>query len=193
MTAPQAGAAGASEVAQPQPAASARRCVNHPHRETLVACGRCEQPFCPQCLVYTPAGQRCYACAGVRRHAAGQAAAVAMAKVFATAAIGSLIAGLLGSFLIQLFAALATGAVAGTVLAPSINRRTRRPLYALGFAALAAGALLGWLAPLAVRLTALPASVAGLVVIAAIAAVLQSLVFWLFIVVAAAVAYQRMR
>ncbi len=190
MTAPRAGV---PELTQPQPAAGARRCINHPHRETLVACGRCERPFCPQGLVYTPAGQRCYACAGVPRHAAGRAAAVAMAKVFATAAIGSFIAGLLGSLLFQLFAALATGAVAGAILAPSINRRTRRPLFALGFAVLVAGALLGWLAPLAVRLTALPASVAALVAAAAVATVLQSLVFWLFVIIAAAIAYQRMR
>jgi hypothetical protein len=37
-------------------------CVNHPDRETLLRCNRCEQPICPQCAVLTPTGYRCKGC-----------------------------------------------------------------------------------------------------------------------------------
>src|SRR2546423_388400 len=71
-----------------------RPCVRHPNRETLVSCGRCGKPFCPDCLVHTPAGQRCYECAGIRRRAASTAVASGLAKAFVVVLLGSAI----GSF-----------------------------------------------------------------------------------------------
>lgn len=41
----------------------AQQCTRHPDRETLRICGRCERPFCPDCLVPTPVGGRCKDCA----------------------------------------------------------------------------------------------------------------------------------
>ena len=37
-------------------------CVNHPNRETLLRCNKCEQPICIECAVLTPTGYRCKAC-----------------------------------------------------------------------------------------------------------------------------------
>ncbi len=37
-------------------------CVNHPNRETLLRCNRCNQPICAACAVLTPVGYRCRAC-----------------------------------------------------------------------------------------------------------------------------------
>jgi hypothetical protein len=42
------------------------QCATHPSVETELACGRCEKPICPRCLVYTPVGARCRDCAQVK-------------------------------------------------------------------------------------------------------------------------------
>lgn len=42
------------------------RCANHPARETLVRCGKCEKPLCPDCMFMTPVGVRCRECANLR-------------------------------------------------------------------------------------------------------------------------------
>jgi hypothetical protein len=45
-----------------QPASTAQYCVNHPQRETLLRCNRCERPICTECAVLTPTGYRCKDC-----------------------------------------------------------------------------------------------------------------------------------
>jgi len=45
----------------------ARYCARHPTVETVVSCGRCDQPVCPRCMIFTPVGVRCSSCAQVRR------------------------------------------------------------------------------------------------------------------------------
>lgn len=37
-------------------------CANHPGRETLLRCNRCEKPICTLCAVQTPTGYRCKEC-----------------------------------------------------------------------------------------------------------------------------------
>jgi hypothetical protein len=37
-------------------------CYNHPNRETVLRCNRCEQPICVQCAIKTPTGYRCKQC-----------------------------------------------------------------------------------------------------------------------------------
>ena len=172
----------------------ARRCVRHPDRETLVSCGRCGRPFCPQCLIHTPAGQRCFECAGVRRDAPQRAAAAGVAKAFGVAALGSAIGASVG-LLFLLIAALATGAIGGQMLAPSVNRKTRRVIYALGLLALVGGALVGsalaaWAPVLA---AALPGSAKLALLVVVTIQVALSLQFWIFIAIAAAAGYQRVR
>lgn len=43
------------------------QCVAHPNVETNLSCGKCGTPICPKCLVYTPVGTRCRACAQLKR------------------------------------------------------------------------------------------------------------------------------
>lgn len=43
------------------------QCARHPKVETGLACGRCETPICPKCLVMTDVGARCQDCAPRRR------------------------------------------------------------------------------------------------------------------------------
>lgn len=37
-------------------------CANHPQRETMLRCNRCEKPICAQCAILTPTGYRCREC-----------------------------------------------------------------------------------------------------------------------------------
>ena len=37
-------------------------CANHPDRETMLRCNRCDKPICYQCAVRTPVGYRCKEC-----------------------------------------------------------------------------------------------------------------------------------
>jgi hypothetical protein len=43
------------------------RCAADPSVETYLRCGRCEKPICPRCMIHTPVGSRCRACADLRR------------------------------------------------------------------------------------------------------------------------------
>jgi hypothetical protein len=43
------------------------RCTRHPGIETNLGCGKCGEPICPKCMVQTPVGARCPACARVSR------------------------------------------------------------------------------------------------------------------------------
>lgn len=42
-------------------------CARHPKVETRLACGRCETPICPKCMVITDVGARCPDCAPSRK------------------------------------------------------------------------------------------------------------------------------
>jgi hypothetical protein len=37
-------------------------CANHPERETVLRCNRCDKPICYDCAVRTPVGMRCREC-----------------------------------------------------------------------------------------------------------------------------------
>lgn len=47
--------------------APAMQCAAHPDVETELACGRCETPICPRCMIQTPVGARCRNCARLRQ------------------------------------------------------------------------------------------------------------------------------
>ncbi len=173
-----------------------QRCLRHPNRETLVSCGRCGRPFCPECLVHTPAGQRCYECAGVRRRAMGTAATAALLKAFGVVVIGSAIGSLAG--LMGLLIGGATGQIAGQIVGPSVNRHTRRYLYPLCIALLLVGAVLGWALSVLFRMMTsgaggIGAADLGFLLVAVPYSLVRSFTFWLFILILAAVGYQRVR
>jgi hypothetical protein len=184
-------------AARPDAAAPAdeplpRRCTNHPDRETYIACGRCERPFCPDCLIQSPAGQRCYECAGVRRDYAQRAFARRLLQAFGAIVLGAGIAGLYPALFVVLFAGLIAGGAAGQSLSPLVNRRTRGRVYLLGLLALFGGALIGWVVGTTLGLSMrVPLSQIPLDLVAVRA--VGSLIFWLFTGAAGAVGYQRVR
>ncbi|WP_299029912.1 B-box zinc finger protein [uncultured Thermanaerothrix sp.] len=106
-------------------------CVNHPDRETLLRCNRCERPICPECAVLTPTGYRCKDCVRNQQKVFDTAQwfdyplAIVIAGVLSF--LGSLITSLLGFF--TLFVAPIAGAVIAEAVRWATRRRRSRWLY----------------------------------------------------------------
>ena len=111
-------------------------CYNHPQRETLLRCNRCERPMCISCAVLTPTGYRCKEC--VRGHQKKFETArwwdypVAILVAGILGVIGSLISNMIGFFILFI------APVAGMIIAEAVRLVTRRrrghwlPLAAAG-------------------------------------------------------------
>ena len=176
--------------------AEERACTNHPTRQTLVACGRCLRPFCIDCLIHTPAGQRCFACAGVRRDHAQRAATRRFLSAFGAMLLGAAISTLLGGFF-SLFIAFIAGGAAGQTISPAITRHNRPWVFVPAALVLFLGAWLGFSLGLLAR-GIMSMSARGIVwnPISLILVPLNALfspTFWVFLCIAAIVAYLRMR
>jgi hypothetical protein len=106
-------------------------------------------------------------------------------------AIGGAIASIFGlfGFLIGAFA----GSLAGQSISPFANRRTRAWVYPLSLLSLFGGSLVGWSAVVVARISM--AARPGLTIDYWLIpfALLQNWVFWVFAIIAIAVAYQRIR
>ena len=120
------------------------RCARHPAVETVLRCGRCDTPICPKCLVSTPVGARCPACARVRRFAllvkpAELARAAGMG--LAVGAVGSLIL----SFVpfLGLIGLAFLGFAVGEAVSVGANRKRAPELGPLAIGCLVIGYLLG--------------------------------------------------
>jgi hypothetical protein len=178
-----------------------RVCVRHPQRQTLLACGRCGRPFCTDCLIYTPAGQRCYDCAGVRRDYAQRALLNRTLRAGGLVALGAAIASFAGIFGLLIAAAL--GQAAGQTLSASVSRQTRILVYGIGALALLLGATVGWTVASLVRVLTMSTQFGGgpLPLIPILIAVPLNLIlapvanwyFWLFVAITGALAYRRLR
>jgi hypothetical protein len=109
-------------------------CANHPDRETLLRCNRCEKPICLECAVQTPVGYRCKEC--VREHqniyynALPKDDWIALGISFLVAAIATpliaLLFGIVNWFFFQLMIAVFIGGTAGASLAQIIRQAVKR-------------------------------------------------------------------
>jgi hypothetical protein len=132
----------------------------------------------------------------VRRDAGQRAAATRFLQAAGVAAIGAAVGGLLGSPLFLLLASLVSGSVAGQILSPSVNRKTRRTIYLAGLLALVCGAIAGWTAVLVIRLSGAPPALLlplDVRILVALLRVVESWQLWLFVIIAGAIGYHRMR
>jgi len=122
------------------------RCTLHPEIETNLACGKCEKPICPSCLVQTPVGARCRECASLKRLPVFQVSGAYYVRAVAASSITALVLGIiwpfipLGGFLILLLGA-GIGYVIGEVVSLSVNRKRGPVLAAIG----GAGMLLSYI------------------------------------------------
>ena len=118
-------------------------CYNHPNRETVLRCNRCDRPICVQCAIKTPTGYRCKECVRTQQ------------KVFVTVKwydyiVAILAAGILSTigyaimmFLSRLFFLLAffVGPTIGMAIAEAVRALTgrRRSEWLFRSAAIAGG------------------------------------------------------
>jgi hypothetical protein len=110
-------------VAEPE----ALRCAAHPQVETYLRCGRCGTPICPRCLIQTPVGARCRACARLRRLPIYDVGPRFLLRgglaALATATLGRALLLVLPG--LGLVFTLVLGGLLGVVVAEAVSRATR--------------------------------------------------------------------
>jgi phosphoglycerol transferase MdoB-like AlkP superfamily enzyme len=123
------------------------KCANHPGRETLLRCNRCEKPICVECAVLTPIGYRCKECVRSQQKIFDTALpkdyvfGITLAGILSF--IGSLLVGMVGFFVI--FLAPAAGWVISEAVRKATGRRRGKQLFRLIAIATAIGALINLL------------------------------------------------
>lgn len=130
------------------------RCANHPDRETMLRCNRCNKPICPECAVQTPVGYRCRECVRGQQDkfytATASNQALAYVAAFGCGIVLAIGAFFLGQFLGGYFgwiAAFLAGPAVGGALAEVIwrgaGRKRSRNFDAIATALVLIGALPG--------------------------------------------------
>ncbi|MCS6801493.1 MAG: hypothetical protein RMM58_03380 [Chloroflexota bacterium] len=177
------------------------RCAEHPAVETYLRCGRCETPICPRCLIYTPVGTRCRACARLRKLPtydvrAGTYLVASLTGLALAGGFGLLWALLvllgLGAGFFSLWIVLFLGYGIGELIARAVNRKRGPGLMAIAGGSVALAFLLSRLVPL--FLIAGPALVTGSP--AAMRLLSQALldpIAWLIVAIGAVLAASRLR
>lgn len=116
-------------------------CYNHPNRETMLRCNRCNRPICTECAVLTPTGYRCKECVRGQLKQFDTAQGIDYPLAFFVAAVlsfaGSWISSNFGFFTIII------APVAGGILAEAVRWVVRRHRSRLLFQFAMAGAILG--------------------------------------------------
>ncbi len=142
-------------VNQEQQVHETLHCANHPDRETMLRCNRCNKPICTECAVQTPVGYRCRECVRGQQDKFYTAKASNQLLAYVAAAVGGLvlgvIGGLLGLFLpgfigwiVALFAGPAAGGALAEVVWQAAGRKRSRNLDIIVTAiVLVAAALVG--------------------------------------------------
>lgn len=119
-------------------------CANHPNRETLLRCNRCDKPICGECAILTPTGYRCRECVRGQQKVFDTATTADFPLAFITAGVLSF----LGSFIAPImgFFTLFIAPIAGMLIVEAVRRVIRRhrstPLFLTAAAGAALGALL---------------------------------------------------
>jgi hypothetical protein len=126
-------------------------CANHPTRETMLRCNRCEKPICTSCAVHTPTGYRCKECVNEQKKKFETAEWYDyLVGVLTSAGLSLIASGLIAllSFFIGFFIWFIAAGVAGgaaNLIARIIKRflggRRSRTLFALSTAGVILGAL----------------------------------------------------
>jgi hypothetical protein len=126
------------------------QCKRHPRRETNLCCGKCGDPICPKCMVQTPVGARCPACARLSRVPTYQVSGIYYLRAIG-AALGLAIAcgiiwGLIRAFVPFFYLGWLIGPAAGFAIGEgitlSVNRKAGLKLAAIGGAAVLAAYLI---------------------------------------------------
>ncbi|MEN4013839.1 MAG: hypothetical protein AB1453_01650 [Chloroflexota bacterium] len=116
-------------------------CYNHPNRETLLRCNRCERPICTQCATLTETGYRCKECLRGQQKVFENAQWIDYPLALAAAGLlgflGSLLASVFGFFTV--FVAPLAGVIIAEAVRSITRKRRARMLYNTATLAAAAG------------------------------------------------------
>jgi hypothetical protein len=128
-------------------------CANHPDRETMLRCNRCEKPICYQCSVLTEVGYRCRECVSAQRSKYYNAApadlplgaVIALALGAIVGALAYTFLGAMGwfSFLIAFFIGPAVGGAIAEVIRRVLRGRRAQGMKWLAAVMFVLGILLG--------------------------------------------------
>lgn len=125
------------------------RCANHPDRETMLRCNRCDKPICYQCAVRTPVGYRCRECVREQQtvyynaapHDLLVGAVVALVLGGLFGALGYAFLGAVGffGFLIAIFVGPAVGGLVAEAIRRAVRKRRAREMKWVAAAAFVLG------------------------------------------------------
>jgi len=105
-------------------------CYNHPSRETMLRCNRCERPICTSCAVLTPTGYRCKECIKGQQKVFETAQWVDYPLGMISAAVlsflGSLLVAAISGLIFWGYFSLLISPAAGAMIANIVSRVTRR-------------------------------------------------------------------
>ena len=168
-------------------------CVNHPDRETLLRCGKCGQPICTECAVRHPVGLRCPSCARLKRVPTYDVPAShyvrALIVGLGVSAACGVVVEILPLLVPVFFLSFLGGLVAGGIIAESISRaaayKRGRGLQIVAGVCVLLGYLAGSLAVAIFRF--------GVGAWLLIPALLFNPYYWIYPIIAVAVAVTRLR
>jgi hypothetical protein len=112
-----------SDIAVAGSGDEALTCYRHPDRETLVRCGRCDQPICTGCSMQGPVGWRCKECGKPPR----DLLTILTPRQLALGLVVALGAGTLAALAgmrVGFFLSLCIGPVIGAFIAEGVMRAT---------------------------------------------------------------------
>ncbi len=127
---------------------AALRCASHPNTETYLRCAQCQTPICPRCLVMTPVGAKCRACARARPLPTFQVSALNVVLATIAMLISSIVLGAIGSIalrVVPLFVMLfplALGFAVGEIVSLATNRKRHLILRIIAGVGVALGYLM---------------------------------------------------
>lgn len=168
-------------------------CVNHPDRETLLRCGKCGQPICPECAVRHPVGLRCPQCARLKKVPTYDVPAPYYLRALGAGLGASLLCAVVAEVLpifvplmfLSFLLAMAAGAIVGEAVSRATGYKKGRGLQIIAALSVVLGSIGGTLI-----VTAFEFHGAALFVLAAI---VLNPYYWIYPIVAAAVAVMRLR
>lgn len=164
-------------------------CVNHPDRETLLRCAKCDRPICTECAIRHPVGLRCPECAQLRKAPIYDVPAPLYARAVAAGLATSVACSVIIQILPLSFLSFFAGLIAGGVIAEVISRVTSYKrgtgLQIVAGVSIVLGYVVGTLLITFYRL-------GGLAVLLLPGLVLNPF-YWIYAVIAVAVAVARLR
>ena len=168
-------------------------CVNHPGRETLLRCGRCEQPICAECAIRHPVGLRCPACARLKKPPMYDVPAGYYVRAVVAGLGASVLCGLVMEilplffpiFFLSFLWALAAGTIVGEAISRVTGRKRGRGLQVVTGASVIAGTIAATLL--------VAAYISGAIPPLLLTTSLLNPYYWLYPIVATLMAVTRLR